>query len=127
MSRRSKDVEPTLRAVQALLREFVAACQSDPWGEVIAEQAERVIGVTGPYWDATLIIDGDPDPVPAGTPIPLNRVLETRPGVEPAGSVLLWIDRRTGVINSLEFAVYEPETVDRYPAPADLMEWVEGQ
>jgi hypothetical protein len=70
-----------------------------------------------------LVVEGDPLPVPRGTPIPLGRKLHTRPGVEPDGTILLWINDRTGIIDSVELATYIAETVDRYPTPDELSAW----
>ncbi len=124
MQRGNQELMPILGEVRAVLEMFVVACRPDPWHAAIANQVQHVIGVHGPYWNTKLVIEGRPMPVPAGTPIPLNRKLDTRPGVEPDGTILLWIDDHTGVIDSLEFAIFAAETVDRYPAPADLVEWV---
>lgn len=122
-SRDDRELEPTLSEIRAVLELFVSMSMPDPWYEAIADQVSHVVGVVGPYWNTTLIIEGDPPPVPRGTPIPLNRKLETRLGVEPDGTILLWIDDRTGVIASVEFATYVAETVDRYPTPEELSAW----
>lgn len=123
MSLEYPDLEPTLKEVRAILNLFVTAGGSEPWRAAVEQQVESVVGVRGPYWNTKLLIEGNPPAVPRGTRIPLDRELDTRPGVEPSGTFLLWLDDLTGVISSVEFATYAVGALDRYPVPGDLTVW----
>ena len=115
---------PPFEDVVSILRVFVDVSRSDPWFEALQSQVDAVVGVTGTFWYADLILDGDCLPMPSGTQIPLRRELITRSGIEPPGSLLLWSESRTGVIDCVEFAVVEKELVKKYPTADEGEEWI---
>lgn len=115
---------PPLKSVLSILRVFLDASGGDPWHDALRTQVDAVVGVSGTFWFADLILEGPCEPVPSGTPIPLRRELLTRPGIEPPGSLILWISKETGVIDCVEFAVVGKEMVQSYPTACDVEEWL---
>lgn len=115
---------PPFEDVASIVRVFVDVSRNDPWFEALQSQVDAVVGVTGTFWYADLILDGNCLPMPSGTQISLRRELITRSCVEPPGSLLLWSESRTGVIDCVEFAVVEKGLVKNYPTADEVEEWI---
>ncbi len=113
------DRAPALDEVRPILDLLVAAARQTAWHGALLEQARHVTGVSGTCWYADLVLDHSVPPVPARTPIPSSRLV-SREGVTPAGSILLWLDEETGVIDCIEYSAIEMIDVDHYPLASEF-------
>lgn len=108
------DRAPVIEEVRPILDLLVEAARGKAWHGALVEQARHVVGVSGTCWYVDLVIDQPVAPVPYRTPIPCSAV-DSRDEVWPPGSLLLWLDKETGVIDCIEYAAIEMADVDHYP------------
>lgn len=119
MSRLWGDHTPRLDDVRPVIDLLVSHTKGTRWHHALAQQAASLRGVAGSSWYVELILNEGIPPLPDETPNPCVA-LNTRDGVNPWGTLFLWLDRRTRAMACIEYAAVEMADVRHYPRADEL-------
>lgn len=113
------DRTPLVDDVRPVLDLFAECAKGLPWHDALVQQISYLRGVAGSVWYADLIVEDGAPPLPLETPSPC-AALNTREGINPWGTLLLWLDRSDNAISCIEYAAVEMHDVDHYPGVDEL-------